>query len=286
MSKEIQMTASLDGKTNVLDSVQIKNASFYEFLSLRIWGFFPSWFQRFISGIYANVFNLHISKFLIKPYCRFHYEEADYLSQFKPPSGRSKYLNFQDFFVRQFKELPKNSSPTVWPCEGLLCDMGFVYNIQKSNVKGDLRAIHHIFGVRENEINKDYVFTNVFLHNKNYHRIHAPVNGIITRIQHIKGDLVILRPWFYKDNPSIPAFRNERINIDITDDEHQKWHLSIVGGPAVGTIELPEHIQLGSRVSKIDEIALFYLGSTCCMVAPAMPKHHVKNSLVYMGDTY
>ncbi|GAA4278097.1 hypothetical protein GCM10022259_28220 [Aquimarina mytili] len=286
MSKQIQISSQFDYKIEFSDPPKIKYASLYEFFSLKIWGSLPSQFQRLISKIYAKVFNLRISKHLIKPYCKIHYKEVNYLDQFTPPSGKTEYHTFQDFFVRQFKELPKVHTSHVWPCEGVLCDIDHVSKIQKTNVKGDIRSVHQIFGIDERLICKDYVFTNVFLHNKNYHRIHAPIDGTITRVQYIKGDLVILRPWFYKNNPSIPAFRNERINIDIKDNRDRTWHLSIVGGPAVGTIELPKKIILGAKVSILDEIALFYLGSTCCMISPEMPKQNIKNSLVYMGAEY
>ena len=141
----------------------------------------------------------------------------------------------------------------MWPCEGLLCDAGKIKNISSANIKGDIRSVETIFGLENDTIPDDYNFTNVFLHNKNYHRIHAPITGTITRIQHIPGDLVILRPWIYKENQSLPAFRNERYNIDITDSNGKVWHLSIVGGPAVGTIKLPNNITIQTKINKLDE---------------------------------
>ncbi|MEL6916516.1 MAG: phosphatidylserine decarboxylase [Bacteroidota bacterium] len=208
------------------------------------------------------------------------------MDKFKPPKGKKNFNSFQDFFIREYKTLPENEHPSVWPCEGLLCDEGNVGSIYTSKVKSDERTITTIFGVEQDHIPSSYAFTNVFLHNKNYHRIHAPVSGRITRIQHVPGDLVILRPWIYKENPSLPAFRNERYNIDITDEDGRVWYLSIVGGPAVGTIELPKNITLGRSIKKLQEIALFYLGSTCCMAAPVAPKFHFKNTFVEVGASY
>jgi phosphatidylserine decarboxylase len=260
-----------------------KQADFYKFLSIDIWGNLPASWQRLISQVYSKIYDQSFSKYLIEPYCKFHYNDVNYLDRFKPPFNKDSYQSFQDFFIRQFVELPKPVSETVWPCEGLLCDVDYVKNISHSNVKGDISYIHDIFGLREDQLDGNSVFSNVFLHNKNYHRIHSPVHGTISRIQHIKGDLVVLRPWIYKENPSIPAFRNERVNIDIIDKDDNTWHMSIVGGPAVGTIELMDYVKLGNTISILDEIALFYLGSTCCMVSPAMPKHHGLNSLVEVG---
>ncbi len=214
------------------------------------------------------------------------YSDRYYLTKFNPPAGKYGFESFQDFFIREFKERPENSSPWVWPCEGLLCEEGKISELVAARIKSDRRSIHTVFGLEEDEIPSDYSFTNVFLHNKNYHRIHAPIDGTITRIQHIPGDLVVLRPWIYKQNPSLPAFRNERYNIDITDKQGKTWYLSIVGGPAVGTIELHPKVRVGSKIEKLHQLGLFYLGSTCCMAAPIPPRFHIKNTFVEVGMSY
>ncbi|MDT0607530.1 phosphatidylserine decarboxylase [Croceitalea rosinachiae] len=261
-------------------------AYFYKFLSVNVWGAVPSNLQRSISAWYSNFYNTKASKHIIKPYIKLNYTDKDYLDKFKPPFGKSSFDTFQDFFTREFKSLPISKSNTVWPCEGLLCEEGKVDSIKNVHVKYDIKTVDTVFGLKKNSIPKDYTFTNVFLHNKNYHRIHAPIDGTITRIQHVPGDLVVLRPWIYKQNPSLPAFRNERCNIDITDTKGKIWYLSIVGGPAVGTIELGNDIFEGAKVKKLNELALFHLGSTCCMASPLTPRFHSMNTFVEMGSTY
>ena len=258
----------------------------YQFLSVKLWGNLPGNIQRRISSVYARNYNKSFTRWIIKPYVKHYYRDENYLEGFVPPNGKSDFESFQDFFIRRFKKLPVNPEPWVWPCEGLLCDENRVGRMTTSRVKSDVRSVHTIFGVDEQEIPSDYTFTNVFLHNKNYHRIHAPVNGTISRIQHVPGDLVVLRPWIYKQDPSLPAFRNERYNVDIVDTHGRTWYMSIVGGPAVGTIEISEKVYVGAKIEKLDELALFYLGSTCCMAAPLAPRIHTKNSFVEVGATY
>ena len=261
-------------------------ATLYTFMSVKLWGNIPSPLQRSISKVYSKTYDKPYSKLIIPFYLKFNYSDKEYLNKFKPPNKKESYESFQDFFTREFKEIPKNTNSYVWPCEGLLCHLGKIKEIPVSKVKYDKRSPATIFGLKASEIPSDYVFSNVFLHNKNYHRIHAPVDGVITRIQHVPGDLVVLRPWIYKQNPSLPAFRNERYNIDITDKQGQVWHLSIVGGPAVGTIELNSKIKLNSKVTKLEQLALFYLGSTCCMATPVAPCAHTQNTFVEVGATY
>ncbi len=261
-------------------------AKIYKFLSVDVWGNLPSNWQRKISAAYAQNYSKPFTKWIIKPYVRYYYKDKNYLQGFIPPDGKTDFESFQDFFVRRFRALPDNSAPWVWPCEGLLCDENKVGEMTTSRVKSDVRSVHTIFGVESREIPDNYTFTNVFLHNKNYHRIHAPVSGTISRIQHVPGDLVVLRPWIYKQDPSLPAFRNERYNIDIVDEEGRTWYMSVIGGPAVGSIELAKSVDLGSHINKLDEIALFYLGSTCCMAAPVAPRVHSVNTFVEVGATY
>lgn len=257
----------------------------YRFISLNIWGSLPSKLQRSISKYYASVYNRPFSKYIIKPYCRVNYQDAAYLNQFRSASGSDHYQSFQDFFTRVYKELPKVTSKYIWPCEGLLCDYGKVAQLAEINVKGDRRTIRTIFGRFGGVIPDHHYFSNVFLHNNNYHRIHAPVSGVITDIEHIEGDLVLLRPWVYQGDPSLPAMRNERVNIKIEDHSGQLWYLSIVGGPAVGTIMLDKKVEVGAQVNVIDQIGLFLLGSTCCMAAPVNGTVK-KGTTVYVGDCY
>ncbi|WP_281543223.1 phosphatidylserine decarboxylase [Maribacter aestuarii] len=261
-------------------------AYFYKFLSVNLWGSIPSTIQKRLSAFYANMYNKPFSKFIIRPYVQVNYRNKNYLEKFKPPFGKPDFDSFQDFFVREFKTLPITKNTEVWPCEGLLCDMGNVGEFKDVCVKSDRRNIHTIFGVSQGTIPPGYSFSNVFLHNKNYHRIHAPISGKITRVQHVPGDLIVLRPWIYKQNPSLPAFRNERYNIDILDTDNKTWYLSIIGGPAVGTIALQDGIAVGASVKKLQQLAMFYLGSTCCIAGPRSPRYHTKNTFVEVGMCY
>ncbi|MEQ9426116.1 MAG: phosphatidylserine decarboxylase [Cyclobacteriaceae bacterium] len=242
--------------------------SFYRFLSIDVWGGLPAVFQREISRLYTSIYSTSWSRLIIEPYCRHHYTDPDYLKQFKPASGASTYQNFQDFFSREFVEPPKVETKYAWPAEGLLCEAGQVADFDLVKVKGEHRHLRAIFNVTENQLPDDYYYANIFLHNNNYHRIHAPVSGSIQKIEVIKGDLVLLRPWIYKHDPSLPALRNERVNIEIADEWGRTWFLSIVGGPAVGTIKLPQGIAEGCQIDVGEEIATFLLGSTCCMAGP------------------
>ena len=260
--------------------------SIYQFLSVNMWGRLPSQAQKNISRFLTGVYRMPMSRHLIGPYCRLHFEDSDYAERFRPPEGEKRYRSFQDFFTRRFKNEPIANGSEVWPCEGLLCDYGLLRDINTSRVKGEARPVPSIFGVDESVIPKDYYFSNVFLHNKNYHRIHSPVRGRIERIQRIPGDLVILRPWIYRSNPSLPAFRNERVNFDIRDEKGRLWFLSVIGGPGVGTIKVGEGITVGTKIRAVEELSLFLIGSTCCMASPIASRTKNLNDSVEVGESF
>lgn len=234
------------------------------------WNALPGSMQILISRIYATIYKTPISRYFIQPFCRWHQLDHHYLNQFISPKTKThRYISFQDFFTRMYKVKPTLQSNMIWPCEGYVCEQNLVKNLEHVKIKGESTDLRNVFTNDKKSIPDDYFFTNIFLHNQNYHRIHSPIDGVIRRIEKVPGDLQILRPWFYKKNEvSRPALTNERVNVDILDKNGKIWFLSIVGGMVVGSIELLEKCNLGIEVLAGDELAVFYLGSTLCLASP------------------
>lgn len=221
--------------------------------------------------MHSRLYETKASRHFIVPYAAFQYGGLAELKRFKPASEAKHYQTFQDFFIRKFAEKPCLDSPQTWPCEGLLCESGQINSDFMVLVKGERRHISVVFGPKF-DVPSGSHFTNVFLHNSDYHRIHAPVSGQVEKIVHIPGDLHFLRPWLYDESPTVPAMTNERLNIRISSDTGEVWLLSIVGGPGVATIKILDGIQSGSKISVGQELGFFMMGSTCCMVSPVAPK--------------
>lgn len=239
------------------------------FLVTKIWNAFPASWKLPLSRLSEALYQTEWSKRFIKPYVWLCYDDDDYLQRFVPASRAESYLSFQDFFTRDYKTLPDfDKKGPIWPCQGLLCDVGRVSEFKTVSVKGDKKEIRSIFGRFGLEIPDGYHFANIFLHNMDYHHIHSPVTGVIRGVERLQGDLLVLRPWFYTSFPSIPAMVNERVNLKIEDEEGRLWFLSVVGGPCVNTVLLPDGIGTNSRVRTGQKIATFRLGSTCCIAGP------------------
>ena len=232
------------------------------------WVFLPNTLQLKISKVFSLFFELKISRLLIRPYCSFFGLNSEYLGQFESESGNATYGSYSDFFRRRYKTDPVIESDLVWPCEGYICDWGSFKEKKDSMVKGQKLDLSLIFS-QDRKIDDNYYFVNVFLHNHNYHYVHAPVTGHIKRITRIAGDLIFLRPWFYeRSDVSYPSFRNERVIYEIEDAEKKVWYLAMVGGFGVGSIEVFSQADENSEVRVGQQIGRFKLGSTVCIASP------------------
>ena len=235
-----------------------------------VWNPLPGAFQREISHLLSPLYQSSFSRYFIKSFCGRYRLASGELDRYLPASLNADYQSFQDFFTRRLAVPLKVDSDAAWPCQGYVCDYGRVGDLAPVEVKGQVLPIRYIFNRDETAIPDDYFFTNIFMHNHNYHRFHAPINGRVKKIEHLPGQLVFLRPWLYRrSRVSEPSFRNERVVIEIECERTGKpWFISFVGGMGVGKIRLADSVEIGSRVEVGQEIGLFLLGSTCCMAIP------------------
>jgi len=223
---------------------------------------------------------------MVAPYCRIHGLGESYLAHYRAHDGSADYDTFQSFFSRRLTTPPKTAWETCWPCDGTLCESKPLGEVHNAYVKGICIDARHIFEPNSSSIPIDYAFVNIFLHNKDYHRIHAPVFGVITSISRIPGKLTVLRPWMNGSVPSAPAFINERLNIVIVDRRDRPWFLAAVGGPAVGTIQIARGLAVGMSITVAEELASFSLGSTCCLAAPIFPYRLPLGSDIKVGSRF
>jgi phosphatidylserine decarboxylase len=249
-----------------------------KFVAHIFWNPLPGGFHKFFSEIWGKFYTTKLSSHLIAPFCFKYAMNEQVLLNYQPSSEFHSYISFQDFFTRKLRIPLSKGHSYVWPCQGYVCDFGKVNDLAPVKIKGEIHPVPFIFGNAENRIPGDYFFVNIFLHNHNYHRFHSPIDGIIINIEYVKGQLTFLRPWLYKKSlVSLPAFKNERIIVEIEDNNGRSWFITFIGGMGVGKIKLHENMQVGNKIEHADEIGLFLLGSTCCLAIP----EHIAN-LHYM----
>jgi phosphatidylserine decarboxylase len=262
------------------------SSSFARCLLRNAWNSISDRRQRYFSRAYSCLFNLSLSRYLIAPYCRIHDLDEVYLAHYVAADGCATYRNFQSFFSRKLAAPLTATTETCWPCDGILCESSPLNEVRDVYIKGARIDARQIFGADSSQIPKNYAFVNIFLHNKDYHRIHTPVGGVITSIARVPGKLTILRPWMNGSQPSAPAFINERLNICVRDLHNRSWFLSAVGGPAVNAIQVAGNLSVGSSLRVGEELAFFSLGSTCCLAAPIFPRPLLIGCEIKAGDRF
>ncbi len=258
-----------------------------KFFAVALWNKLPAFLQKSISMVWAIVYRWKISSLFIRFFCNRYELDSVQLELYRPASGSKKYNSFQDFFTRQLKHpVSAHVRDIISPCQGFVCENGWVTDFDKVEVKGRNYTVRDIFEQWGEKITSGYFFMNIFLHNHNYHRLHSPVSGTVAQIRNISGHLNFLRPWLYdRKSVSTPSFVNERCMLEIVDAKARSWFLTFVGGMGVGQIRITEGLQVGSSVMAGDELGYFLLGSTCCIAAPVELKKFGYLQKIDVGDS-
>jgi phosphatidylserine decarboxylase precursor len=119
----------------------------------------------------------------------------------------------------------------------------------------------------------------VYLAPRDYHRVHAPVDGEIRHVREISGDLYPVNTMGERHVPRL-LVRNKRVVVFIDTHDFGRVAVVLVGAFCVGRMTVPilpapdvpqgDHtIELPSRVRRGDEIGTFHLGSTVVVLVGA-----------------
>jgi phosphatidylserine decarboxylase len=201
----------------------------------------------------------------------------------------TSYTSFNDFFTRPLKAgaRPLASSDFVCPVDGAISQFG-----QITGNAGDeiFQAKGHHFTTRalvggDNALATYFAggsFATIYLSPKDYHRIHMPCDGTLTRMIYVPGDLFSVNPATAQAVPGLFA-RNERV-VCVFDTPHGPFVNVLVGATIVGSMATPWHGVINPPRSaetrewtykpgevvlkKGDEMGRFLLGSTVVMLWP------------------
>lgn len=124
-------------------------------------------------------------------------------------------------------------------------------------------------------------FANLYLSPRDYHRLHMPCDGTLTRMIYVPGALFSVNPVTARGVSNLFA-RNERVVCVFESPEHGAFMMVLVGATIVGSIETtwhgvvnPKHTKRPSewmypepnvRLKQGEEMGRFLLGSTIVML--------------------
>jgi phosphatidylserine decarboxylase len=190
---------------------------------------------------------------------------------------RSGYASFDEFFTRELRPGARPIDPAreaiVSPSDGRIDSMGPVHPDASFFVKGRPYRVAELLGDEEEA--KRYVGgvgAVIYLSPRDYHRVHAPVDGTISEIRSLPGDYFPVNSIGMSHVGNLFAI-NRRVVIPIDTAGLGRVTVVMVAAIVVGRItvrvidahDVPSghhRITPPARVQRGDEIGVFHLGST------------------------
>ncbi len=205
------------------------------------------------------------------------------------------YATFNDFFTRALREgaRPMADAPFICPVDAAISQYGPIEHDQIFQAKGHSYSTRALVGGDQQLAHQfDHGhFATLYLAPKDYHRIHMPCDGRLTRMIYIPGDLFSVNPLTARHVPSLFA-RNERV-VCVFETKWGPFVNVLVGATIVGSVATVWHGVVNPprtrdiREWRYDnenivlhqgaEMGRFLLGSTVVMLFP-------KNVVTFHAD--
>ena len=151
------------------------------------------------------------------------------------------YETFNDFFTRSLKSdvrpIADGDNVIVNPADGKVSQLGPIDNDFIFQAKGHRYSAKTLLG-GDAELAKPFEngeFATIYLSPKDYHRVHMPMTGKLTKMLHVPGKLFSVNPLTARNVPNLFA-RNERV-VAMFDTDIGPMAMVLVGATIVGSIE-------------------------------------------------
>jgi phosphatidylserine decarboxylase len=196
------------------------------------------------------------------------------------------YSSFNEFFTRALCEgaRPLADSDFVCPVDGAISQFGEIEHDQIFQAKGHRYSTTALVG-GDRTLAAQFEhgsFATLYLSPRDYHRIHMPCDGRLTRMIYVPGALFSVNPTTARGVPGLFA-RNERV-VCVFESAHGPFVLALVGATIVGSMATVWHgVVNPPRVRTVrewhyddqeivlkkgEEMGRFLLGSTVVMLFP------------------
>jgi phosphatidylserine decarboxylase len=196
------------------------------------------------------------------------------------------YPSFNDFFTRALKPGARPLADARWICpvDGAISQFGAIERDQIFQAKGHQYSTQALVGGDAALASQfeNGSFATLYLSPRDYHRIHMPCAGRLTRMVHVPGDLFSVNPTTARGVPGLFA-RNERV-VCVFDTPHgpfvnvlvgativgsmaTTWH-GVVNPPRPGSVRTWTYEDQTITFAQGDEMGRFLLGSTVVMLWP------------------
>jgi phosphatidylserine decarboxylase len=195
------------------------------------------------------------------------------------------YGSFNAFFTRPLRPgaRPLADADFVCPVDGAISQFGAIDDHHILQAKGHRFTTTALLG-GDAALAAEFrhgSFANLYLSPRDYHRLHMPCDGSLTRMVHVPGALFSVNPATARGVPNLFA-RNERVVCVFASPEHGPFAMVLVGATIVGSMATVWHGVVNPRrtgkvsewtyadqsivLKKGAEMGRFLLGSTIVML--------------------
>ena len=197
----------------------------------------------------------------------------------------SSYATFNDFFTRSLKAgaRPMANADFVSPVDGAISQIGAIDDHHILQAKGHRFTTTELLG-GDAALAAQFrhgSFANLYLSPRDYHRLHMPCDGKLTRMLYVPGALFSVNPVTARGVPRLFA-RNERVVCVFESPEFGAFLMVLVGATIVGSMATVWHGLVNPKrtgkvsewsysdstivLKKQEEMGRFLLGSTVVML--------------------
>jgi len=195
-----------------------------------------------------------------------------------------QYDSLGELFARRLRPgarpMESDAAAVIAPCDGVVAAAGEATGGKLIQAKGLSYRLEDLVVDRQWAqalVNGPYA--TIYLSPRDYHRVHAPLDGRLVAYDYVPGALWPVSPRFSALRPELLA-RNERVVIWLETPSVGRVAIVMVGAAGVGNIQLAHsseawerasdhrRVQLDERIERGDELGVFRLGSTVVMVFP------------------
>ncbi|MEH6628236.1 MAG: archaetidylserine decarboxylase [Motiliproteus sp.] len=226
------------------------------------------WIKNTFIGIFNRLYDINMSEAVI--------EEPN------------RYPSFNAFFTRALKPdarpIDPDPSHIVCPADGAISQLGAIKHGRIFQAKGHSYSLTTLLG-GDQTLAKNFIdgsFATIYLSPKDYHRVHMPVEGRLTNMIYVPGDLFSVNNATVSEVPNLFA-RNERL-VAIFETATGPMAMILVGAMIVAGIETvwagqispplrqiqrstyPAKEMLPLVLAKGEEMGRFKLGSTVILL--------------------
>jgi len=197
----------------------------------------------------------------------------------------ASYASFNDFFTRPLRAgaRPLAAADFVCPVDGAISQFGAIDDAHMVQAKGHRFTTTALVGgdAALAALFRDGSFANLYLSPRDYHRLHMPCDGRLTRMIHVPGALFSVNPTTARGVPNLFA-RNERVVCVFESPQHGPFVMVLVCATIVGSMATVWHGVVNPRrggtvaewryddrevvLKQGEEMGRFLLGSTIVML--------------------